>query len=228
MLIKPIQRITKYPLLFEDLLACTTPVHPDYFAIRASAEMAKTVAIEIDEAKRRKDIVASALSSIKKPILAPSPSKDKGMSLKLFRKDKDKSAVSLSATSTAMSSSTSISLSKSKSMTTMTGDNAQPVDISKSSFLTLKDLIARVEEGDQVVKRIGKEVVKWTAAAKDVLVVEEQFVTTWSRVYQLESVDSLADRLWAFRETIQTVISIAWAPLVSTLKPCFPVTNVDP
>lgn len=35
-LIKPVQRICKYPLLFKELLKCTPAEHPDYWALEVS------------------------------------------------------------------------------------------------------------------------------------------------------------------------------------------------
>lgn len=197
MLIKPVQRITKYPLLFEDLLACTTPVHPDYFNIRAAAELARSVAVEIDEAKRRKDVVANALS--KKPktpkSTLPSPAKDK-KGLNIFRKEKLPPSLPTSVSSAALMS------------------DIPPAEISKTSSALLRDQVARVEEADQVVKRVGKEVLIWTAATKDVLVNESGMIETWCSVVQLESQDPPPERLTAFRKVLDGLIRDVWPDLV--------------
>lgn len=197
MLIKPVQRITKYPLLFEDLLACTTPVHPDYFNIRAAAELARSVAVEIDEAKRRKDVVANALS--KKPktpkSTLPSPAKDK-KGLNIFRKEKLPPSLPTSVSSAALMS------------------DIPPAEISKTSFALLRDLVARVEEADQVVKRVGKEVLIWTAATKDVLVNERGMIETWCSVVRLESHDPAPERLTAFRKVLDGLVGDVWPDLV--------------
>lgn len=202
MLIKPVQRITKYPLLFEDLLACTTPVHPDYFNIRAAAELSRSVAVEIDEAKRRKDVVASALS-LRKPktpkSTLPSPAKDTKKGLNIFRKEKLPASLPSSASSIALAS------------------DVPPPEISKTSFAILRDLIARVEEADQVVKRVGKEALIWTSASKDVLIVERGMLDTWRKVVQLDTSDPAPERMTALRKVLDGLITDVWSDLVCEL-----------
>ena len=200
MLIKPVQRITRYPLLFEDLLACTTPVHPDYFNIRAAAELARTVAVEIDEAKRRIDVVANALS-FRKPKTPksslPSPAKDK-KGLNIFRKEKLPAAQPAS------------------SIISTSASDLPLQEISKTSFGLLRDLVARVDEADQVVKRVGKEVMIWTGASKDVLIVEKGMMETWCKVVQLDPSDPVPERMAALRRMLEGVIQDVWGDLVST------------
>jgi len=56
LLIKPVQRVLKYPLLLQQLLKNTTDAHPDHTHLH-SANLAMTnVAQEINEIKRRKDL----------------------------------------------------------------------------------------------------------------------------------------------------------------------------
>lgn len=213
MLIKPVQRITKYPLLFEDLLSCTTPVHPDYFNIRSAAELAKTIATEIDEAKRRKDVVASALGGNKRPktpkAALPSPNKESSskMGLKMFRKEKPSPGNTPSIGMSASASSMALA------------DTSAPPAISKTSFGLMRDYIARLEESDQVVRRVGKEVVLWTAGAKEILVSQQGLLSTWSKVLELDqtgSGQSKGDtRVEALKFVLEGVIADAWANLVS-------------
>ncbi|RKO88428.1 Dbl homology domain-containing protein, partial [Blyttiomyces helicus] len=57
LVIKPVQRVLKYPLLIKQLLKETVPTHPDHVElVRASVEIEK-VAEKINEVKKRKDIV---------------------------------------------------------------------------------------------------------------------------------------------------------------------------
>lgn len=197
MLIKPVQRITKYPLLFDDLLACTTPVHPDYFSIRSAAEMSRALAMEIDEAKRRKDVVANAIS--KKPSINSSSANDKGSAnkkgLKIFRKDK--------GSRTALPSSSS-SL-----------DLSGPAEVPQASLAQLRDLRRKVDETESAVRRIGQEFVMWTAAAKEVLVIESQVVQDWLKVVQLEPTDTADKRMLDFRNLLDGMIAETWTVLVS-------------
>ena len=56
LLIKPIQRILKYPLLLEKLLQCTQKDDPSHKALSAALITTSKVAQDINELKRRKDL----------------------------------------------------------------------------------------------------------------------------------------------------------------------------
>ncbi|WVQ86210.1 hypothetical protein IAT38_008378 [Cryptococcus sp. DSM 104549] len=202
MLIKPVQRITKYPLLFDDLLACTTPVHPDYFQIRAASQMAKSMAMDIDEAKRRKDAVSNAIGkkAATGAAAGAAPSKEvkhpsKLLGLKRFRKDK------AAAASGANSS-----------------ELGTPTVISEASLSSLKDLVARMEELDAAVRKVGKEVVFWTAAAKETFVVQDELLKTWLRLVQLEPSDLTDQRILEARNVVDSVVVNAWSELSYQVK----------
>lgn len=57
MLVKPVQRILKYPLLLEQLLEVTPEKHPDYSALDMAAREIKEISMRINEMKRRADIM---------------------------------------------------------------------------------------------------------------------------------------------------------------------------
>ncbi len=199
MLIKPIQRITKYPLLFDDLLACTGPVHPDYFSIRTAAEQSRSVAVEIDEAKRRKDVVERVIGMKKNPLNASStPQKNGGnqrlLGLKRFRKDKTNGS--------------------STSLASTTGDMGTPSEITPASFSQLKDAVTRLEDSDHCVRMLGKEILIWTARAKEVFVFERDMMSTWMRVVQLEPTDGVDQRIVAFKRVTERIVQTAWHELV--------------
>lgn len=207
MLIKPIQRITKYPLLFDDMLACTTPVHPDYFNIRLAAEMARSVAQEIDETKRRKDVVAGVISKKQKSQSTPAPSgpnKPLGKGLKMFRKDKT------APTPTGMSSSSSA-----LDLGSLSGSVPK---IDKASLSYFKDLVYRFEQSDQCVKKFGKEVILWTAAAKDVCMIQDGVVKAWLGVISLDGLEGPDPKLVWFRKVVAGIVNDAWRALVRLLQ----------
>jgi len=64
-LVKPAQRIMKYPLLLDNLLKCTPSDHPDYADLSFAADEIKRVNERINEMKRRHEIV-DQLSSRKR------------------------------------------------------------------------------------------------------------------------------------------------------------------
>ncbi|XP_074599021.1 rho guanine nucleotide exchange factor 38-like [Brevipalpus obovatus] len=57
LLIKPVQRILKYPLLLNELSKCTEESHPDREQTIKAANMIANLASEINEKKRQKDLV---------------------------------------------------------------------------------------------------------------------------------------------------------------------------
>uniref|UniRef100_A0A8D2BKM3 Rho guanine nucleotide exchange factor 38 n=1 Tax=Sus scrofa TaxID=9823 RepID=A0A8D2BKM3_PIG len=57
LMIKPIQRVMKYPLLLCELRNSTPPSHPDFKALEDAFAAVKDINININELKRRKDLV---------------------------------------------------------------------------------------------------------------------------------------------------------------------------
>ncbi|KAJ2963631.1 hypothetical protein NQZ79_g1368 [Umbelopsis isabellina] len=57
LLIKPVQRVLKYPLLLQQIRMLTEPTHPDFENLERATKEIQNVADRINEIKRRKDIV---------------------------------------------------------------------------------------------------------------------------------------------------------------------------
>ncbi|KAM8968746.1 rho guanine nucleotide exchange factor 38 [Sarcophilus harrisii] len=57
LLIKPVQRVMKYPLLLCELRNSTPPSHPDYKELEDALAAMKDINVNINEFKRRKDLV---------------------------------------------------------------------------------------------------------------------------------------------------------------------------
>ena len=84
LLVKPVQRCLKYPLLLEQILAATPVDHPDHSSLKAALERALAVAHELNEAKRRKELVGvrrsplpTALTIVQRVLNGRSPSQKK-------------------------------------------------------------------------------------------------------------------------------------------------------
>lgn len=56
LLIKPVQRLMKYPLLLHELLNSTPASHPDHEALQDALLAMKNISMNINELKRRKDL----------------------------------------------------------------------------------------------------------------------------------------------------------------------------
>ncbi|RUO96488.1 hypothetical protein BC936DRAFT_141949 [Jimgerdemannia flammicorona] len=66
LLVKPVQRVLKYPLLLDLILSLTPPAHPDYRELQGAAREIQEVADRINEIKRRKDIVEKIVGDRKR------------------------------------------------------------------------------------------------------------------------------------------------------------------
>ncbi|XP_017878070.1 dynamin-binding protein-like [Ceratina calcarata] len=62
-LIKPVQRILKYPLILYELVKCTDDNHPDKRTVEEAWKTMTAVASHINEYKRRKDLVSKYLDN---------------------------------------------------------------------------------------------------------------------------------------------------------------------
>ncbi|KAA6408977.1 MAG: hypothetical protein FRX48_07321 [Lasallia pustulata] len=66
LLVKPVQRILKYPLLLDQLLEVTPENHPDYTALDVAAREMKGVSMRINEMKKRADLMEQVVSKRKR------------------------------------------------------------------------------------------------------------------------------------------------------------------
>ncbi|KAK6538142.1 hypothetical protein TWF694_011024 [Orbilia ellipsospora] len=66
LLIKPVQRLLKYPLLLDQILECTPPNHPDREAIELANKEVRFVTERINESKKRKDLMDKLVGPRKK------------------------------------------------------------------------------------------------------------------------------------------------------------------
>jgi hypothetical protein len=202
MLIKPVQRITKYPLLFEDLLACTTPVHPDYFAIRTAAAGARALALDIDEAKRRKDVITSVIGKSPSAVTLVKDNRGngpggRGLLLRRFKKDK---SGPLSAG------------------VTPSDPSGPPPEITPYAQAQLKDLVRQLETSDKHVKRLGKEIVEWVETSKNVVRNEIAINLHFLKWYTLDGKlgkDGRTVKVIQYKALLEGILASAWQRMVS-------------
>lgn len=186
MLIKPVQRITKYPLLFEDLLACTRPSHPDYHYIQKAAEGARALALEIDEAKRRKDVISSVMSKSQSSVhLVKDPKAGPGgrlLNLRRFKKDK------------------------------LNGGDGPP-DVTPYAQAQLKELVAKLQNSDKCVRLLHRDVAEWVSSNKLLLLNGRDTNLDMLRWYTLEGRlmnDVRAAKVAAYKVVLDTCINTIW------------------
>ncbi|KAL9124592.1 MAG: hypothetical protein Q9217_006091 [Psora testacea] len=66
LLVKPVQRILKYPLLLDQLLEVTPENHPDYTALDVAVREMKGISMRINEMKKRVDLVEQVTNNTRK------------------------------------------------------------------------------------------------------------------------------------------------------------------
>lgn len=66
LLVKPVQRILKYPLLLDQLLEVTPENHPDYVKLDVAAREMKGISMRINEMKKRADLMEQVANNRKR------------------------------------------------------------------------------------------------------------------------------------------------------------------
>ncbi|KAF2156864.1 Dbl homology domain-containing protein, partial [Myriangium duriaei CBS 260.36] len=66
LLVKPVQRFLKYPLLLQQLLVITPSDHPDHGALQKAVEESTNISHRMNEAKKRADLVESIVNRKRK------------------------------------------------------------------------------------------------------------------------------------------------------------------
>ncbi|GAA5895147.1 hypothetical protein JCM5296_000894 [Sporobolomyces johnsonii] len=155
LLIKPVQRCLKYPLLLDQILAMTPNDHPD----RASLQRANTdmlmVAEHINEYKKRNDAVARIVA------------KDKVTK----RRDSSKSISSMSTTVTKKLLRSSQKAKTALGFAEIGGDEM------------FDTLVALVESTRSGASSFSREMRKWTKSTKNALEAQVTMVEGWIELY---------------------------------------------
>jgi len=195
LLIKPVQRCLKYPLLLDQILSATPEDHPDREALqRANTDML-VVADAINESKKRSETVARIVS------------KDKSGQ----RRDSSKSISSMGTTMTKKLLRTS---QKAKGIFSVNGDGGDEI------FDTLVALVDSTRSG---VLRFSNEMRDWTRCTKGALEAQVTMVEGWIDLYAPLGGEKPAGggphhRLCVFLDNVLIpVIEGPWRELVSHL-----------
>ncbi|KAL9556408.1 hypothetical protein MBANPS3_001898 [Mucor bainieri] len=86
LLIKPVQRVLKYPLLLREILSLTPPTHINHDDLSAAVKEIQEVADNINEIKRRKDIVEKIVGDKKKTDISQEAKGGHGINKRLTRR----------------------------------------------------------------------------------------------------------------------------------------------
>lgn len=201
LLIKPVQRVLKYPLLLDDLLKCTPANHPDHANLEQAVVLVRTLADEINEAKRRKDTVdriihgKNADVSSTSTLMSRDTKSKRGVSVKIgFKKDKDR------VTSVATSTHT-------------TGSSASVQFASKAHNELRKTeegyaaLVSKLMAAETTAKKMGKIVAGCGSKAKEAWEAQMATVEGWRRLINLGGLEPVEDiRIEAYRVVVHQIL----------------------
>lgn len=201
LLIKPVQRVLKYPLLLDDLLKCTPPEHPDRANLLEAVSLVRSLADEINEAKRRKDTVDRIIHGKHADVSStttvnPKDSKAKrGVSVKIgFRKDKDR--VTSVATSTHSSGSAAAAQFGSKAHNEL-----------RSTEAGYAALVKKLMAAETAAKKMGKIVAGCGTKAKEAWEAQRETVEGWRRLINLGGLEPVEDiRIEAYRVVVHQIL----------------------
>lgn len=207
MLIKPVQRVLKYPLLLEDLLKQTPASHPDHANLKRASGIVRALADEINEIKRRKDTVDSIMHRGREaPGSATSGTqsgRDKNKRsgvMTAFRKERARAGAGAStATAAAMS---------------FTASSHEDLRKTETAYAAL---VSRLMTAETTAKRLGKSVASTGPKARESWHAQRKALDSWRRIINLGGLEPVEDiRIEAFRTVVEKVIA---GPCVLMVNP---------
>lgn len=207
LLIKPVQRCLKYPLLLDQILAVTPLNHPDRANLQRANDQVLLVAEHINEVKKRQDIVG-------KVIIKSNRGSSSG------QRDVTHSRSFSSATS---SNSGSFGQSVTKKFLRSSQRAREAVGLSEPTNDTEFDtLTALVNTSRSAVLRFASEMTEWSKTTKTALETQLVMVQGWKQVYA-PMADEVVEhsgyqRLGAFiTDVLEPTLQESWPALVGLL-----------
>lgn len=153
LLIKPVQRLLKYPLLLSAIYDETPDAHPDKENLQHAREMMEKVAHRVNEGRRRREVIKEVLNSStngtpSKRHSDPKPKpKKKGLN------------ISVSA---------SVSLGRMKSFSMKSGKAKEGAEASEEAAQVVQ-LAERVKECEVFARTFAKEAVEWSKSMEGLM-----------------------------------------------------------
>lgn len=204
LLIKPVQRCLKYPLLLDQILAVTPKNHPDRSDLKRANTDMLMVAEHINEFKKRHDLVGRIVS--RKDFSTSSPSRSRSGT------PNSASAFGRSVTKKLLRSSQKAKLAIG------VADQAEKDDM-------FDTLAALVDSSRSAVLRFSNEMRDWSRNTRSALEAQTSMIEGWIEVYAPQMGEARVmggghERLCVFLEQVlRPVIDGPWADLVSQF-PC--------
>ena len=208
LLIKPVQRFTKYPLLLIAIVDATSKEHPDYQSLLHAKSMMLDAVKKVNEDSRRRDVVRAVLEgkglkgvvSTVAPAaaaLATTGSVGRIRSLRsgfsVGRKDKDKDKAAGDDDPAMNGSNGALSPGLNGSFDDLGAD--------KTPGGALDDLHKRLKEFDGMIPKYTSEVMLWVKSVRETLVRLETWALAFEKVIALSDEGGI-EALQAFRNVL--------------------------
>lgn len=211
MLIKPVQRVLKYPLLLDDLLKCTPPDHPDYRFLQMAAVQIKAVADEINEVKRKRETVDSIIqggrsrdvsgASIASSTTASKPKRG------VFGRKGDRASPGGTAVGGGPGGKGSTTGASSLGSTAVSQFSMKEHEKLRQTEPVYAQLVQRFMDAENTAKKLIKIVGSAGVKAKDLWLAQRQMVEDWRRIINLNGYEPVEDiRIEAYRDVVYQIL----------------------
>ncbi|CDS01572.1 hypothetical protein [Sporisorium scitamineum] len=187
LLIKPVQRVLKYPLLLSQILASTSSKHPDMESLSAASVEIQKVADNINEVKKRKDLVEQIVSG-KPTKRSTSQRMQHGATKKLLRRQEKVKGLVIG--------------------------RAEDVLVDDSKY---KALVVQFRQLEKATGSFARRCIGWSSSVKDAHVAQLRLLDQWCHAYAVDEIiagTEAENRLRAFVQLIEgTLLGKFWAQL---------------
>ncbi len=186
------QRVLKYPLLLSQIAASTSSQHPDSESLTAASIEIQKVADNINEVKKRKDLVEQIVSG-KSTKRTTSQRMQHGATKKLLRRQEKVKKLVLGP--------------------------AEDILADEGQY---KALVGQFRQLEKSTGAFAKRCTGWSSSVKDAHVAHLRLLEQWTRAYAVEEVaaNTVADhRLRAFAQLVEgTLLNEYWTQLDSEIR----------
>lgn len=192
LLIKPVQRVLKYPLLLSEILGSTSSKHPDMESLSAASIEIQKVADNINEVKKRKDLVEQIVSG-KATKRTTSQRMQHGATKKLLRRQEKVKKLILGPAEDILA------------------DDGQ-----------YKALVVQFRQLEKAVTTFAKRCTGWSTSVQDAHIAQLRLLDQWCRTYAVDEMTAGTEaetRLRAFMHLIErTFLSDCWTQLDAEIR----------
>ncbi|KAH9935140.1 uncharacterized protein BXZ73DRAFT_45507 [Epithele typhae] len=182
LLIKPVQRLLKYPLLLAAIIDETPDTHPDKSWLRAARESLEEVARGVNEGRRRREVVREVLAGGHGIVATPRINDVKGKKKTL-----------------GIGPSVSLGRMKTIRAAALTAKEGPEANVEAEEVRALGDQLKR---HDAFVKRFAEDALAWVDAAGDMTAALDEWAHVFGNVIWMDDDGGGSEAFEAFRDLI--------------------------